>query len=65
MLRALRFFGGFRGGSGRSWLLAIVRNTVFDWMKANRPAEIARFVPGATGEDEHDIESIAFEGDDP
>jgi RNA polymerase sigma factor (sigma-70 family) len=65
MLRALRFFGGFRGGSGKSWLLAIVRNTAFDWMKANRPAEIARFVPGGTGEDEHDIESIASEGEDP
>lgn len=25
-LRALRHFGGFRGGSGRAWLLAIVRN---------------------------------------
>jgi len=26
-LRALRHFGGFRGGDGRAWLLAIVRNT--------------------------------------
>jgi RNA polymerase sigma-70 factor, ECF subfamily len=28
-LRALRFIGGFRGGDGRSWLLAIVRNTCY------------------------------------
>ena len=28
-LRALRFIGGFCGGHGRSWLLAIVRNTCY------------------------------------
>jgi RNA polymerase sigma-70 factor (ECF subfamily) len=26
-LRALRYFGGFRGGDGRTWILAIVRNS--------------------------------------
>src|SRR2546429_6215222 len=26
-LRAFRFFGGFRGGEARAWLLKIVRNT--------------------------------------
>jgi RNA polymerase sigma-70 factor, ECF subfamily len=26
-LRALSYFGGFRGGDGRAWLLTIVRNT--------------------------------------
>ena len=30
-LRAFRFFGGFRGGDGRAWLLAIVRNTFYTW----------------------------------
>jgi RNA polymerase sigma-70 factor (ECF subfamily) len=25
-LRAWRYFAGFRGGDGRAWLLAIVRN---------------------------------------
>jgi RNA polymerase sigma-70 factor (ECF subfamily) len=33
-LRALRHFGGFRGGddgSARAWLLAIVRNTAYSW----------------------------------
>jgi RNA polymerase sigma-70 factor (ECF subfamily) len=29
MLRALRYFGSFRGGDARVWLLAIVRNTFF------------------------------------
>ena len=39
-LRAMRFFGGFRGGDAKPWLLAIVRNTCFDWMRRNRPQEI-------------------------
>jgi RNA polymerase sigma factor (sigma-70 family) len=38
-LRAFRFFAGFRGGNGRSWLLRIVRNTCYTWLKANRPLE--------------------------
>jgi RNA polymerase sigma-70 factor (ECF subfamily) len=36
-IRAFRFGGGFRGGNSRSWLLAIVRNTAFSWLKKNRP----------------------------
>jgi len=35
-LRALKFFSGFRGGSSRPWLLAIVRNTCYTWMRRNR-----------------------------
>ena len=38
-LRAFRFFAGFRGGNGRSWLLRIVRNTCYTWLKVNRPLE--------------------------
>lgn len=33
-LRAFRFFGGFRGGNAKSWLLRIVRNTTHTWMQA-------------------------------
>src|SRR5271155_2806306 len=36
MLRAYRFFGGFRGGGVRAWLLPIVRNTCFPPMQKNR-----------------------------
>lgn len=39
-LRAFRFFGGFHGTDGRSWLLAIVRNTCFTWMQHNRVPEL-------------------------
>jgi RNA polymerase sigma-70 factor (ECF subfamily) len=36
-VRAFRFVGGFRGGNSRSWLLAIVRNSAYTWLKKNRP----------------------------
>lgn len=43
-LRALRFFGGFRGGDGRPWLLAIVRNTCHDWLRSRgRPDQVVTF----------------------
>jgi len=43
-LRALRFAGGFRGGDPRAWILAIVRNTAFTWLKRNRgPAAPTEF----------------------
>ena len=38
-LRALRFFGSFRGDNARAWLLAIVRNTFYTWLRKNRPPE--------------------------
>jgi RNA polymerase sigma-70 factor (ECF subfamily) len=34
-LRAFKFFGGFRGGNSRSWLLRIVRNAFYEWLKRN------------------------------
>ena len=40
VLRACRFADGLRGDP-RPWLLAIVRNACFTWLKANRPAELA------------------------
>ena len=35
-LRAFRFFGGFRGGDGKPWLLAIVRNTFQTWLRREK-----------------------------
>jgi RNA polymerase sigma-70 factor (ECF subfamily) len=40
-LRAFKFFGSFRGENSRAWLLTIVRNTFYNWLKKNRPTEIA------------------------
>jgi RNA polymerase sigma-70 factor, ECF subfamily len=34
--RALRFFHGFRGQDARAWLLAIVRNAAYDWLRKQR-----------------------------
>jgi RNA polymerase sigma-70 factor, ECF subfamily len=39
-LRAFRSFGGFRGTSGRAWLLTIVRNTSYTLLKKNRGADL-------------------------
>ncbi len=38
-LRAFKFLSGFRGGDSRSWLLRIVRNSFYDWLKRNRREE--------------------------
>ena len=38
-LRAFRFFGSFRGENARAWLLSIVRNTFYTWLRKNRPPE--------------------------
>jgi len=40
MLRALRFIGGVRGADIRPWLLAIVRNASYAWLKSHRPGEL-------------------------
>jgi RNA polymerase sigma-70 factor, ECF subfamily len=40
-LRAFKFFGSLRGENARAWLLTIVRNTFYNWLKRNRPPEIA------------------------
>ena len=40
-LRAFKFFGGFHGVDGRSWLLTIVRNTCYTWMQRNRSPQLS------------------------
>jgi len=39
-LRAFRAIQGFAGGSARAWLLSIVRNTAYAWLRKNRPTAI-------------------------
>lgn len=39
LLRAFRFFDGFRGEDGRVWLLAIVRNTYLTWIRRQSPQQ--------------------------
>jgi len=38
-LRAFKFFGSFRGENARAWLLSIVRNTFYTWLRKNRPLD--------------------------
>ncbi len=42
-LRAFRFFGGLREANARPWLLGIVRNACYDWMRQHQAfaAELA------------------------
>ena len=40
-LRALRFFSGFRGTDARAWLLTIVRNTCYTWLRRNRSPQLS------------------------
>jgi len=39
VLRAFRAFGTYRSGNARAWLLQIVRNTCFTWLRQNRMGE--------------------------
>lgn len=60
-LRALRYFGGFRGegaGPSRAWLLTIVRNTAFTWRR-RQPAE------ESTTEFDEQVHSDEAAGEDP
>jgi len=38
-LRAFKYSGGFRGGDARAWLLTIVRNTAYRWLRKARSYE--------------------------
>jgi RNA polymerase sigma factor (sigma-70 family) len=59
-LRAVRFFGGFRGGDAKAWLLTIVRNTSHSAWQRGRAA-------GATvplDEDTPEVEDAALGPED-
>jgi RNA polymerase sigma-70 factor (ECF subfamily) len=34
--RAARYFAGYRGGDGRTWLLTVVRRAAYDWLAERR-----------------------------
>ncbi len=41
LLRALKYFPGYRGGDAKSWVLTIVRNTSYSWMRRQRSPEVS------------------------
>ncbi|HEV3310665.1 MAG TPA: sigma-70 family RNA polymerase sigma factor [Chloroflexota bacterium] len=47
--RAARYFGSFRGGDGRAWLLSVVRRAAFDWLRKQKSKLVVVF-----NEDVHD-----------
>jgi RNA polymerase sigma factor (sigma-70 family) len=69
-LRAFRAIDGFAGGSARAWVLTIVRNTAYSWLRKNRPAmvvtvedleadEAAHSVPGEADAETPELALIA------
>ena len=63
MLRAYRFFGGFRGGDSRAWLLKIVRNTCYTWLaSAGGSHETEEFDEELHAVPEDTPESLAIAG---
>ena len=65
MVRAYRFFGQFRGGDARAWLLQIVRNTCYSWFEKNRPAELAvEFNEELHEHPGHNPETLATQADE-
>ena len=58
-LRAFKFFGTFRGENARAWLLTIVRNTFYNWLRKNRPAEVAEDM----SDEALSIEEVAVNGE--
>jgi len=57
-LRALRSFDQYRGGDARSWILTIVRNTCYTWLRQNRVVDLARHA-------DPDHDRLAAMADDP
>jgi RNA polymerase sigma-70 factor (ECF subfamily) len=58
-LRAFKYFESFHGENARAWLLTIVRNTFYNWLKKNRPPEIA----GALDNEALAVENISANAD--
>ena len=46
--RAARYFGSFRGGDGRAWLLGVVRRASFDWLAKRRAQATVAFNEDST-----------------
>jgi RNA polymerase sigma-70 factor, ECF subfamily len=65
-LRALRFLDSFHGENGRVWLLAIVRNTYYTWLRKNQTqASMVPFDEESTPVDGHDSPYAEIIGADP
>jgi RNA polymerase sigma-70 factor (ECF subfamily) len=50
-LRAWRYFGSFRGGDERAWLLTIVRNCCYTWRNTRRDSRLVEYDDEVHGAD--------------
>jgi RNA polymerase sigma factor (sigma-70 family) len=65
-LRAFRFFGSFRGGDGRAWLLTIVRNTFYTWAEKHRhDRQMVEYDEADPGMEQKEAGETALHGTDP
>jgi RNA polymerase sigma factor (sigma-70 family) len=55
-MRAFRAIRNYAGGSARSWVLSIVRNTAYSWLRKNRPAAVVTV---------EDLEAVELEQANP
>src|ERR1700761_2670214 len=66
VLRALSYFGSYRGGDGRAWLLRIVRNAAYGALAARRRSGAASLDDvGLTGDGESMAMQVTDPADDP
>ena len=54
--RACKYFAAFRGGSGRAWLLQIVRNAAYSTLKAQRRRMEVSLSGGTRADDEDGVD---------
>jgi RNA polymerase sigma factor (sigma-70 family) len=60
-LSAFRFFAGYAGGDSRAWLLAIVRNACYSWLRRKRSQQLHE----VSDEDFSDESHITSASEDP
>jgi RNA polymerase sigma factor (sigma-70 family) len=64
-LRALRGIAGFSGGNGRAWVLTIVRNAAYDWLRKNRSPAVVHVDDLEAVEHLRVADDVAHAGDNP
>jgi RNA polymerase sigma-70 factor (ECF subfamily) len=64
-LRALRGIGGFSGRNGRAWVLTIVRNAAYDWLRKNRSPGVVQVDDLEAVERMHLAEDATATGNNP
>jgi RNA polymerase sigma factor (sigma-70 family) len=66
ILRALGYFGSYRGGDARAWLLRILRNTAYDVLSARRRDRMTSLDGGVgPGVEEEPALQVADPADNP